>query len=133
MYIPFVSTVVPTGEPYAGFPGPVQSRRFDRSAAVGSIGDMIAMPLTIEGKQFLTVPDAVERMGCTDGWIRMLIRTGRLPAQKINARCWLIPVEAADAAKATLTSRSVGRRHLAERPAASRKPTSKRRKPTRRR
>lgn len=91
------------------------------------------MPLTIEGKQFVTVSEAVKRMECTDGWVRMLIRTGRLPAQKIHARCWLIPVEAADAAKATLTSRSVGRRHLAERPAASRKPTSKRRKPTRRR
>jgi hypothetical protein len=71
-------------------------------------------------------------MGCTDGWVRILLREGKLPgARRIGQRVWLIPTSAAKQARDALTTRSVGKKHLAKRPAAKRKKAD-RRKPGRR-
>lgn len=84
-------------------------------------------PEKIEKDEYLTVSEAVDRMGCTDGWIRVLLREGRLPgARRIGQRVWLIPVSAADEARANLSSRSTGKKHLAKRPAAKRKKPKRR-------
>jgi excisionase family DNA binding protein len=128
-YIPFVSTVLGRGTIRRTGPA-IQSRRFDSTTGRGIIGGMIAMADTIEGKLYLTVAEAMERMGCTDGWVRRLIRDGRLAARKFGNRVWMIDAAGIDQAKAALTTRSVGKRHLSQRPAAARaaKAPSKRRR-----
>lgn len=76
----------------------------------------------IDGGDYLTVSEAVDYMGCTDGWVRFLLRENRLKgARRIGERIWLIPVEAAKEAKEALTTRSSGKKHLAKRPAAKRR------------
>jgi excisionase family DNA binding protein len=84
---------------------------------------MVAMaPQKLDGGEYLTVTEAVELMGCTDGWVRILLREGKLPgARRIGQRVWLIPTSAAKEARDALTTRSVGKKHLAKRPAAKRK------------
>ncbi len=81
------------------------------------------MPLNIDGEPHLTVAEAVDHMKCTDGHIRMLLRRGVLKGRLMGKRLWLVNVHSADEVKAGLTTRSVGKRHLAKRPAASRKTT----------
>jgi hypothetical protein len=50
-------------------------------------------------------------MGCTDAWIRMLCRDGKLEgAIRHGQRSWLIPQAAAKAARQNLTSRSLGKK-----------------------
>jgi excisionase family DNA binding protein len=89
-------------------------------------------PQKLDGGEYLTVTEAVELMGCTDGWVRILLREGKLPgARRIGQRVWLIPTSAAKEARDALTTRSVGKKHLAKRPAAKRKKAD-RRKPGRR-
>lgn len=84
---------------------------------------MVAMtPQKLDGGEYLTVSEAVELMGCTDGWVRILLREGRIKgAKRIGQRVWLIPTAAAREARDALTTRSVGKKHLAKRPAAKRK------------
>jgi excisionase family DNA binding protein len=84
---------------------------------------MIAMaPEKIDGGEYLTVSEAVDFMGCTDGWVRALLREGKLPgSRRIGLRVWLIPVKAAKEARDNLTTRANAKKHLAKRPAAKRK------------
>jgi len=82
---------------------------------------MIAMADFAPGK-WLTVSEAVEYMGCSEAWVRTLLGAGKLRgAKRIGQRVWLIPEAAATEAKAGLTTRAKGKRHLAKRPAAKRK------------
>lgn len=86
-------------------------------------------PQKLDGGEYLTVAEAVEVMGCTDGWVRILLREGRLPgARRIGQRVWLIPSAAALHARDTLTTRANGKKHLAKRPAAKRKKAAKRKR-----
>ena len=79
--------------------------------------------------EYLTVAEAVEYMGCTDGWIRELLRRGELPgARRIGLRVWIIPKADAERARQGLTTRSAGKKHLAKRPAAARKKASRRKR-----
>ena len=94
---------------------------------------MIATPQTIEGRTYLTVLEAVQHMGCSDGWVRKLIRAGKLPATKFGNRVYMIALDAADEAKTELSTRSVGKRHMAVRPAADRIAAKRRGKAARRR
>jgi excisionase family DNA binding protein len=87
---------------------------------------MVAMPQKIDGGEYLTVAEAVEVMGCTQGWVRHLLGEGKLAgARRFGQRVWLIPVQSAKAASADLSTRSVGKKHLAKRPLASRKKAKK--------
>ena len=89
------------------------------------------MPEQIDRGEYLTVAEAVDLMGCSEGWVRTLLGQGKLPgARRIGQRVWLIPTSAAQHARDGLSTRSVGKKHLAKRPAASRK---KRKKPAARR
>lgn len=84
------------------------------------------MPQKFDGGEYLTVAEAVKVMGCTDGWVRILLREGRIHgARRIGQRVWLIPTSAAREARDALTTRSVGKKHLAKRPAADRKKPAK--------
>jgi excisionase family DNA binding protein len=89
---------------------------------------MVAVaPQKIDSGEYLTVAEAVEVMGCTEGWIRHLLGEGKLPgARRIGLRVWLIPTAAAKAARDGLSTRSVGKKHLAKRPAAARKKAKRR-------
>jgi excisionase family DNA binding protein len=77
------------------------------------------MAETIDGLKMLTVTEAAEHMGCTDGWVRMLLLQGRLVGRKFGERLWLIPFSAAEEAKASLSVRSVGKRE--QKPATQKK------------
>jgi excisionase family DNA binding protein len=90
---------------------------------------MVAMsPQKLEGGEYLTVREAVELMGCTEGWVRMLLGTGRLAGRRFGERVWLIPIEAAREARDNLTTRATAKRHMAKRPLAKRKKSAKRKK-----
>lgn len=87
---------------------------------------MIAMAQQIDGGEYLTVAEATELMGCSEGWVRTLLSEGKLAgARRIGQRVWLIPVAAAREARDGLTTRSVGKKHLAKRPVSSRKKAKK--------
>ena len=89
---------------------------------------MVALTEKFGNGEWLTVTEAVDFMGCTDGWVRALLRDGKLPgAKRIGQRLWLIPVAAATEARDNLSTRATAKRHLAKRPAARRK-TAKRKK-----
>lgn len=86
-------------------------------------------PQKIDGGEYLTVAEAVEVMGCTQGWVRYLLGSGQIfGARRIGQRVWLIPAAAARQARDGLTTRSNGKKHLAKRPVSSRKKAAKRRK-----
>ena len=79
-------------------------------------------PQKLDGGEYLTVLEAVERMGCSEAWVRTLLGRGLIPgAKRIGQRVWLIPAAAAEKVRAGLTTRSLGKQHLAKRPAAKRK------------
>ena len=94
----------------------------------GRFCGMVCMaPQKLDGGEYLTVAEATEVMGCTQGWVRHLLGEGKLPgARRIGQRVWLIPASAAKAARDGLTTRSVGKKHLAKRPRAARKKASRR-------
>ena len=80
------------------------------------------MSQKLDGGEYLTVSEAVGVMGCTEGWIRALLGRKQIPgARRFGQRVWLIPVAAAKEARDNLTSRANANKHLAKRPAASRK------------
>ena len=79
----------------------------------------------IDGSEYLTVAETVEFMGCTDGWVRMLLRSGKLRGKRLGERLWMISLESAREARDSLTTRSLGKRAAAKRPAAKRRPAKK--------
>ena len=87
---------------------------------------MVSMAYNIDGVEYLTVPEAVEFMGCTDGWVRILCRDGKLASRMLGKRLRLVEKRSAAHVRDTLTTRAVGKKHLAKRPAAARKKVSKR-------
>jgi excisionase family DNA binding protein len=90
---------------------------------------MVSMtPQKIEGGEYLTVREAVDLMGCTEGWVRMLLGTGKLQGRRFGERVWLIPIEAAREARDNLSTRSVGKNHLAKRPVSKRTKAAKKKK-----
>lgn len=79
----------------------------------------------IEGGKYLTISEAVKHIGCTDGWVRHLIRTKQLDVRRLSDRVQLIPLASADRVRDGLTTRANAKRHMAKRPAAKRKPAKK--------
>lgn len=68
----------------------------------------------IDGIPYLTMGETVQLMGCTEGWVRKLLRAGKIPGKKIGGKCWMIPQHAAIEAKGELSVRSVGLREPAK-------------------
>jgi hypothetical protein len=95
---------------------------------------MVSMAHNIDGQEHLTIAEAVEFMGCTDGWVRHLLRREEkkpgsgLRGKRLGARLWLINLESAKQQREALTTRANAKRHLAKRPAAKRKKAARRRK-----
>jgi excisionase family DNA binding protein len=88
---------------------------------------MVTMAYNIDGVDYLTISEAVEYMGCTDGWVRALCRDGRLQSRMLGKRLRLVEKRSAAKVRDSLTTRSVGKAHLAKRPAAKRKKAKKKR------
>ena len=76
-------------------------------------------------KEWITIAEAVKLAGCTEGYIRRLLlaKDNRLEGWKAGERAWLVRRADVLALKASLSTRSVGRRD--EKPAAP-KPSRKR-------
>jgi len=76
-------------------------------------------------KEWITIAEAVKLAGCTEGYIRRLLiaEDSRLAGWKAGERAWLVKRADVVALKASLSTRSVGRR--GERPATP-KPKRKR-------
>ena len=89
---------------------------------------MVSMAYNIDGVDYLTVSEAVEFIGCTDGWVRILCREGKLESRMMGKRLRLVAKRSAAQIRDTLTTRANAKRHLAKRPAAKRKKAARRRK-----
>jgi hypothetical protein len=89
---------------------------------------MVSMAYNIDGVDYLTVSEAVDFIGCTDGWVRILCREGKLESRMMGKRLRLVAKRSAAHIRDTLTTRATGKKHLAKRPAAKRKKAAKRRK-----
>lgn len=79
----------------------------------------------IEGGEYLTIAETVEHMGCTDSWVRQLIRDGKLHVRTFSERVKLVPLAEANRAKEALSTRATAKKHLAKRPAAARRKAAK--------
>lgn len=79
-------------------------------------------------KEWITIAEAVKVAGCTEGYLRRLLNAEdpRLAGWKAGERAWLVKRADVLSLKASLSTRSVGRR--AERPAT---PKPKRKRKTR--
>lgn len=64
------------------------------------------MTVASPDKTWLTVEEAVALIGCTDGWVRHLLREGRLEGWRAGERAWLVKRESAIEARRNLTTRS---------------------------
>jgi excisionase family DNA binding protein len=64
------------------------------------------MSVASPDKNWLTVEEAVELIGCTDGWVRHLLREGKLEGWRAGERAWLVRRDSAVKARAKLTTRS---------------------------
>jgi hypothetical protein len=89
---------------------------------------MVSMAYNIDGVDYLTVSEAVDFIGCTDGWVRILCREGKLESRMMGKRLRLVAKRSAAHIRDTLTTRATGKKHLAKRPAAKRKKAARRRK-----
>lgn len=85
------------------------------------------MSHNIDGIEYLTIAEAVDYMGCTDGWVRILLRSKKLRGKQIGQRLWLVTRESASEVRDNLTTRAKGKKHLAKRPAAKRKKAKRKR------
>lgn len=85
------------------------------------------MAYNIDGVDYLTIPEAVDFMGCTDGWVRTLCRRGRLESRMMGQRLRLVAKKSAAEVRDSLTTRANGKKHLARRPASARKKAAKKR------
>jgi excisionase family DNA binding protein len=83
-------------------------------------------PVVMDGVEYLTVEEAVDYMGCTDGWIRVLCRRGDLAGRKLGERLRLVSKESATRVRESLSTRSNGKKHLARRPVSKRAKRAKR-------
>ena len=94
---------------------------FDAVSASGSIRCMI---VASPDKEWLTVAEAAELAGCSEGWIRLKLAAGELEGWKSGERAWNVAVDSVLELRKTLSPRSLGQRDA--KPAKPAKP--KRRK-----
>ena len=69
--------------------------------------------------KYVSVAEACDLAGRTDGWIRHLLREGKLSGIQFNGWTWMIDRKEAIALRSTLSARSIGSRD--SRPAQPRK------------
>jgi excisionase family DNA binding protein len=61
-------------------------------------------------KEWLTVAEAAELAGCSEGWIRLKLGSGELEGWKSGERAWNVAVDSVLELAKTLGPRSLGQR-----------------------
>ena len=82
---------------------------------------MEGMSVASPDKMWLTVDEAVQLIGCTDGWVRHLLREGKLEGWRAGERAWLVRRDSALEVRAGLSSRSNAKRGDRAKPRRRRK------------
>ena len=75
-------------------------------------------------QEWITISEAVVAAGCTDGYLRRLLRQGRLEGWRAGERAWLVRRDAILELRGQLSTRSNLRAH--ERNTAKKKPNRSR-------
>lgn len=70
--------------------------------------------------KWVSVSEACELAGCTDGWIRHLLREGKLGGFQVNEWTWMVDRAEAVALRKHLSSRSNAAKGKGSKPAAKR-------------
>ena len=70
--------------------------------------------------EWITIAEAVDAAGCTDGYLRRLLRQGRLEGWRAGERAWLVRRDAISELRGQLYTRSNLRAH--ERKSLKKKP-----------
>lgn len=70
--------------------------------------------------EWITIAEAVDAAGCTDGYLRRLLRQGRLEGWRAGERAWLVRRDAISELRGQLSTRSNLRAH--ERKSLKKKP-----------
>ena len=72
--------------------------------------------------KWVSVSEACELAGCTDGWIRHLLREGKLDGFQVNDWTWMVSRAQAVALRGSLTSRSNAAKDKPSKPSQKRRP-----------
>ena len=71
--------------------------------------------------KWVSVSEACELAGCTDGWIRHLLREGKLGGFQVNEWTWMVDRAEAVALRKNLSSRSNASKDKPSKPASKRR------------
>lgn len=71
--------------------------------------------------KWVSVSEACELAGCTDGWIRHLLREGKLGGFQVNEWTWMVDRAEAVALRKNLSSRSNAAKDKPSKPATKRR------------
>ncbi len=71
--------------------------------------------------KWVSVSEACELAGCTDGWIRHLLREGKLGGFQVNEWTWMVDRAEAVALRKNLSSRSNAAKDKPSKPASKRR------------
>lgn len=72
--------------------------------------------------KWVSVSEACELAGCTDGWIRHLLREGKLDGFQVNDWTWMVSRAQAVALRGSLSSRSNAAKDKPSKPSQKRRP-----------
>jgi hypothetical protein len=72
--------------------------------------------------KWVSVSEACDLAGCTDGWIRHLLREGKLGGFQVNEWTWMVSREDAVALRENLSSRSNAAKDKPAKPTTKRRP-----------
>ena len=71
--------------------------------------------------KWVSVSEACKLAGCTDGWIRHLLREGKLGGFQVNEWTWMVDRAEAVALRKNLSSRSNAAKDKPSKPATKRR------------
>jgi excisionase family DNA binding protein len=64
------------------------------------------MVMSSPDHEWMTIAEAVEAAGCTDGYIRRLLRDGKLVGWRAGERAWLVRRDSVSELRGQLSTRS---------------------------
>ena len=71
--------------------------------------------------KWVSVSEACDLAGCTDGWIRHLLREGKLGGFQVNEWTWMVDRSEAIALRKNLSSRSNAAKDKPSKPSSKRR------------
>jgi hypothetical protein len=82
---------------------------------------MIAMSHDFIEQPIFNVTQAAKALGCTNGWVRLLLRTKKITGRKMSPRCWVLTAAELEKARA-LMGPGIRANRIAKKAARSAKP-----------